>query len=271
MAVTDICVSRPLGRVNDPLPRVDAYMICLMLTDLPNNRYWLDGRQVSAFSLQKGQVTIHDLKREPLALMDKAFRSLLFYAPLAAFNALADGAGVRRINELRYEPGVGLFDRTIKHIGLSVLPALSRPEEMNRLFTDYVTLALTAHVAQCYGGMQTVAAPIKGGLASWQERRSKEMMAGDLACVPSLREIATACGLSISHFSRAFRRSTGSAPHAWLLHARVDSAKAMLRNREPSLSMIALSCGFADRSHFTRVFARHVGLSPGAWRKLWQS
>ena len=96
--------------MSDPLPRVDAYMTCLLLSDLHNNCYWEDGRQVSAFSLHAGQVTIHDLKREPLAQMDKPIHSLLFYLPCAAFNALADEVSVRRICELRYEPGVGLFD-----------------------------------------------------------------------------------------------------------------------------------------------------------------
>jgi AraC family transcriptional regulator len=39
IAVTEICVRRPLGRLSDPIPRVDAYMICLMLSDIPNNAY----------------------------------------------------------------------------------------------------------------------------------------------------------------------------------------------------------------------------------------
>jgi AraC-like DNA-binding protein len=93
------------------------------------------------------------------------------------------------------------------------------------------------------------------------------MLAGDLTGATSLHEIARACGLSVGHFSRAFRRSMGLPPHAWLLQRRVEAAKAMLRRREESLSLIALACGFADQSHLTRVFTRHVGLSPGAWRK----
>jgi AraC-like DNA-binding protein len=115
--------------------------------------------------------------------------------------------------------------------------------------------------------MQAHCRPIQGGLAAWQEKRSKEMLAGDLTGATPLSEIVQACGLSISHFSREFRRSTGLAPHAWLLHTRVETAKAMLRGREAPLSAIALACGFADQSHFTRVFTRRVGLSPGAWRK----
>jgi AraC family transcriptional regulator len=242
-------------------------MICLMLRDIPNNAYWEEGRQVSAYSLRAGEVTIHDLRREPLAVIDKPIHSLLCYIPSAALNALADQANVPRISELRYKPGLGLLDETITHIGLSLLPALRTPDRVTRLFTDHVTLALAAHCAQTYGGMQTVSRALKGGLAPWQEKRSKEMLAGDLTGATPLHEIAGACGLSVSHFSRAFQKSTGLAPHAWLLQARVESAKAMLRSGNASLSTIARACGFADQSHLARVFTRRVGLSPGAWRK----
>ncbi|HEY2750733.1 helix-turn-helix transcriptional regulator [Phenylobacterium sp.] len=268
VAVTEIRVDRPLGRLSDPLPREDAYMICLMLREIPRNAYWEDGRQVSAFSLRAGDVTLHDLRREPLALMDKPIHSLLWYLPRSALNAFADEANVPRIAELRYDPGVGVCDDTIKHLGFSMLPALRAPDEVSRLFADHLTLAFAAHAAQTYGGMRIVPRPLKGGLAPWQERRSKEMIGGNLRGATPLREIADACGLSVSHFARAFRRSTGLAPHAWLLQARVEAAKAMLRRQDPSLPAIAASCGFADQSHFTRVFTRQVGLSPGAWRRL---
>jgi AraC family transcriptional regulator len=267
IAVTELRVDRPLGRLSDPIPRADAYMISLMLRDLPNNAYWEEGRQVSAYSLRAGEVTIHDLRREPLALIDKPVHSLLLYIPSAALNALADQANVPRISELRHKPGVGVFDETIKHIGLSLLPALRAPDRVSRLFTDHVTLALAAHCAQTYGGMQIVSRPLKGGLAPWQEKRSKEMLAGDLTGATPLHEIAGACCLSVSHFSRAFHKSTGLAPHAWLLQARVESAQAMLRSGDASLATIARACGFADQSHLARVFTRRVGLSPGAWRK----
>ena len=268
LAVTELRVDRPLGRLSDPLPRDDAYMICLLLREVPNNAYWEDGRQVSAISLRAGEVTLHDLRREPLALMDKRIHSLLWYLPKSVLNSLADQANVPRIDELRYDPGVGVCDDTIKHLGLSTLPALRRPNEVSRLFADHLTLAFAAHAAQTYGGMRIVPGPLKGGLAPWQERRSKETIAADLHGGTSLSVVAEACGLSVSHFSRAFRRSTGLSPNAWLQQCRVETAKAMLRRGDLSLCMIALACGFADQSHFTRTFTRRVGLSPGAWRRL---
>ena len=268
VAVTELRVTQPLGQLSDPIPRVDAYTICLMLYELPDNAYWEDGRQVSAISLPAGQTTIQDLKREPQAMMDKQIHSLIWYLPRSTLHAVADQANVPSISELHYKPGVGTFDKTIEHIGLTLLPALRMPERVNRLFTDYVMLAFAVHAAQTYGGMLTGSKLPKGGLAPWQEKRAKELIASNLSGATTLQDVATACGLSVSHFSRAFRKSTGLAPHAWLLEARVQSAKTMLRRRDASLPTIALSCGFADRSHFTRVFTRRVGVSPAAWRRI---
>ncbi len=267
IAVTDVRIDEPLDRLSDPIAREDAYALSLVLRDLPDTSYWEDGRQVAKNTIRAGECVIHDLRRSPQVLVDKPMHSLLFYLPQTALDALADDANVPRVAELRYEPGIGVLDETVKSLGLSLLPALRAPEQVNRLFMDHLTLALVAHVAQTYGGMQPNFKPIQGGLAPWQEKRSKDMLAGDLTGVTPLNEIARACGLSVSHFSRAFRRSTGLSPHAWLLNMRVEAAKTMLRRREATLSMIALGCGFADQSHFTRVFTRRVGVSPGAWRK----
>jgi len=267
LAVTELRVDVPLDRLSDPIVRQDAYALSLALRDLPNTSYWEDGRQVATNTLRAGDCLIHELWRSPQVVIDKPLHSLVFYLPRVALNALADDANVPRVAELRYEPGLGVPDETVKNLGLSLLPALRAPEQVSRLFMDHLTLAMAAHVAQTYGGMQPASRPIQGGLAPWQEKRAKDMLAGDLTGATPLRDIAYVCGLSVSHFSRAFRRSTGLSPHAWLLHMRVEAAKAMLRRRDASLSMIALACGFADQSHFTRVFTRRVGTSPGAWRK----
>ena len=268
ITVTDIHVINPSGTLSAALPRVDGYMVSLVMDDAAKNCFWECDRQVSSAPLQAGQFLIADLRREPRMLMDRPFHSVLFYLPKNAIDALTDQADVPRIDELRYEPGVGISDETMKHLGLSLMPAFRVPDQANRLFMDYVTLAFASHAAQKYGGIRTLSKPLKGGLAPWQERLSKELIADNLAGAISLSEIAKACGLSVGHFSRAFNKSTGLAPHAWLLQARIDTAKVMLRDRDASLSAIAHSCGFVDRSHFTRVFTRLVGLSPRAWSRL---
>ena len=98
-------------------------------------------------------------------------------------------------------------------------------------------------------------------------KRACERLESDLSGKFTLQEIAAELGLSVSHFSRAFRTSVGLPPHQWLLRQRVDAAKQLMTVRGLSLAEIAISAGFANQSHFTRVFSALVGVSPAVWRR----
>jgi AraC family transcriptional regulator len=148
-----------------------------------------------------------------------------------------------------------------------LLPALSHPDQANPLFVDHVLLAVGVHVAQTYGGMRPMWRPARGGLAPWQERRATELLLVNIKRGVALKELARECGLSVAHFSRAFHRTLGVAPHKWLIEQRVVLSKEKLRDDELSLTDVAAECGFSDQSHLARHFQRIVGVSPGAWRR----
>jgi AraC family transcriptional regulator len=268
LAVTELRLDSPVGRISDPLPCDDAYLISHQLRAFRGMEYWEGGRHLTTFGLRAGETTITDLRREPQVKFEVPVHCVLWLVPRTALDVLADDANVPRIDGFPQAPGVGFVDETIRHLNLAAITAMQRPGQVNRLFVDHLTLAFAAHVAQTYGGMELAARLIKGGLAPWQERRAKEMLVAHLTGATPLAEIAAACGLSSDHFARAFRRSTGLPPHSWLLQARVERAMTLLRQPDPSLSEIALACGFADQSHFSRVFTRHTGLSPRVWRRM---
>ena len=267
IAVTEIRCDDPLPGMTDLIQREDAFLVGLQLRDFPHHEYWEDGQLASVCDLRAGDLVFYDLKRDPVALLDKPHHSLLFYLPRGALNAIADDAAAPRIGDLNYKPGAGVTDATIFSLGSTILPALSHADQANRLFVDHVMLAAGIHLAQTYGGLRPVVRPVRGGLAPWQERRAKEVLSANLDGGVPLKEVARECCLSVSHFSRAFRRTMGVAPHNWLLIRRVEVAKEKLRSTQLSLAEVALACGFADQSHLTRVFTGMVGVSPGAWRR----
>jgi AraC-like DNA-binding protein/thioesterase domain-containing protein len=106
-----------------------------------------------------------------------------------------------------------------------------------------------------------------GGLAAWQANRALKYIEVNLGSKMAIREIADYVALSKSHFSRAFKRSLGSAPMAYVASRRVERARLMLTSTQESLTDIALACGFSDQPHFNRLFRRAVGMSPGRWRR----
>jgi AraC family transcriptional regulator len=266
LAVTQLKCDMFGHGMTNPLPREDAYVVELQIWR-SDREFWVDGRALGKRTLADGVATFSDLRRNPACYMLSPFHSLAFYLPRRAFDEIADDTGAQHIEDLTCEPGAGVDDPILRNLGLALLGAFERPEEVSPILIDHIALGFCAHIAHTYGGMRAKTALARGGLAPWQERRAKEILSANLAVNVGLKALARECGLSVSHFSRAFRNSTGAAPHRWLLEYRVDAAKPLLRDRELPLSDVALACGFADQSHFTRTFTRVVGVSPGAWRR----
>jgi len=267
IAVTELYGDKPdVPFMSEEIPKEDAFLVCLSMHDHQNLELFEDGKGVLT-QLKPGETFLFDLKRDPRMTVNMRHHSIHFYLPRAALIAVADDANVPRISELKYKFGVAVQDDTIRSLGQTMLAALDNPERASRVFVDHVTLAVAVHVAQTYGGMQPRTHAIQGGLAPWQERRAKEMLAANLGGDVALRDVARDCGLSVGHFARAFRQSTGLAPHRWLVRHRVEAAKALLQNTSLSLSEVALRCGFTDQSHFTRTFTGVVGHPPGSWRR----
>lgn len=106
-----------------------------------------------------------------------------------------------------------------------------------------------------------------GGLATWQTRRALAYIEARLGSKVAIGDIADRVALSQSHFRRAFKRSLGSSPRAYVAMRRVERAKTMMASTRDGLTDIALDCGFTDQSHFNRSFRRIVGVSPGLWRR----
>ena len=108
---------------------------------------------------------------------------------------------------------------------------------------------------------------LRVALSPWQERRAKQLLLEQMSASPLIADIARACSLSRSHFSRAFKKTTGCSPRDWLLQARLQRAQCLLADSTVAIAQVGLDCGFADQSHFTRVFTRCIGTTPFAWRR----
>lgn len=110
-----------------------------------------------------------------------------------------------------------------------------------------------------------------GGLPDWQLRRIIAYIDANLGATLRTGTLAATLGLSVSHFTRAFKHSVGVPPRVYVMRRRLAAAcAAMLASREP-LTAIAHAHGFCDQSHFTRTFHEVIGVSPHAWRRRQES
>lgn len=83
----------------------------------------------------------------------------------------------------------------------------------------------------------------------------------------TVAELAKRAGLSRSQFARRFAAATGLAPEPFLIQARIERAKQLLRETEMSVGQIADSLGYRDVFYFSRQFARVAGQTASEYRK----
>ncbi len=108
----------------------------------------------------------------------------------------------------------------------------------------------------------------RGGLSSARLRKVTEFLQARLAEDVALVELAAIAELSPHHFLRAFKRSTGSTPHAWLTQRRIERAKElMLVHPAMPLIEVAFCVGYASQTAFGAAFKRIVGATPAEWRR----
>jgi AraC family transcriptional regulator, transcriptional activator for feuABC-ybbA operon len=83
----------------------------------------------------------------------------------------------------------------------------------------------------------------------------------------TLEGLAHMAGLSVSHYSRLFKKSVGYSPIEYLTHLRIDRAKELLALYDYRLKAVAQSVGYADEFYFSRIFKKIEGISPRDYAK----
>ena len=269
LAVSRLGSATPGTGLSTPLPTERAYVVALNLQDSPRNALWKAGRRTDSTPFLAGSMVIAHVEDEPAFDLPDPFDLMLIHIPQIVFDEMAEDHGAPRIHAL--SDVAGTLDPVVHHLAGALAPYLETPQPGSQLFFDHIAIAIHTRLALRYGQIQPRAVDRRGGLSAWQERVAKEALAADLAREPALAKVASACGLPLNRFVRAFRQTTGMPPFRWLRAFRVERARDLLLNSPMALAQIAYDCGFADQSHFTRVFTGAVGVTPGAWRRARRS
>jgi AraC family transcriptional regulator len=264
LAVSELKFDTPIEQT-ESLGYDDAFLVSVWLKSHVDHEVWLNGRPVPVDIYTAGSTYSFDLRLDPRALVREASHVLHFYMPLSALNASAEQNGSAAISDLVHRPGVGSDDPVMRHLAQAALHAFRRPHETTGLLLDEILGAACAHMVGRSGTSHNISR-FGRGLAQSQVRRAKEMMDEHLDL--SLSDLAKEFDLSVRHFARSFRQSTGVSPHQWMLARRIAKAKSLLATSNLSLAEIAAICGFSSQSHLNAVFRRESDISPGRWRRL---
>ena len=155
-----------------------------------------------------------------------------------------------------------------------VLPASLRPQ------VDALDAAL-AHpddALEAETRLHAVAERIRASLGEApgpdEERRGDRELAEQLRTVldrdlfgtPSIAAAARELGAGPTTAARAFRRTFGLPPHAYVLGRRLEAARCRILDGVP-LAEVAADVGFVDQAHLNRRFKAFLGTTPGRFAR----
>jgi AraC-like DNA-binding protein len=83
----------------------------------------------------------------------------------------------------------------------------------------------------------------------------------------SLRDVASAVGLSPAHLTTTVRRKTGRTVQEWIAERRMAQARRLLVQTDLTVAEIGRRVGYPDPVYFARSFRRAHDTTPLRWRR----
>ena len=159
-----------------------------------------------------------------------------------------------------------LTDPHILAVLLALRTDLNEGSPSGRLYGESLATALAVYLLTRYAVRRYKPALYRGGLPGYRLKRVLDYIGDNLADDLSLSQLAAVAGMSPHYFTELFGKSTGHAPHRYVLLKRIERAKLNLCDPVRSVIDAGLDAGFQNPSHFARVFRKFVGTSPSQFQ-----
>jgi AraC-like DNA-binding protein/uncharacterized protein (DUF1330 family) len=98
-------------------------------------------------------------------------------------------------------------------------------------------------------------------------KRATDYIHENLSDPLTLADLARVARCSPWHLAREFRRVMGVPPHQYVVRARVEEARRLLRTGRLGVAEVADSVGFASQSHLSRHMRRLFGVTPSTYAR----
>lgn len=165
-------------------------------------------------------------------------------------------------NHVELIPQFALNDPLVHQIGLSLKAILERDSSASQLYAESLSTALIVHVLEHYSTRRPLLREYANGLSQYQLRSVVDYIDAHLDQNLSLSELSAIVKMSPHYFSQLFKQATGVTPHQFVIRARVERAKELLKNGKLPIAEVAKQVGFVDQSHLHRHCKKLLGITP---------
>lgn len=167
-----------------------------------------------------------------------------------------------------HPPRPGFIDEKSHLLAQWIRRELTHPQWGGKEYLDALLTIFATHLLRNHSSLRDHPSPLSsGGLPPHVWRRINDFIQASLADNLSLERLASMAGLSPSHFTRAFRQTTGESPYQYVISSRIARARKLIVGTDMPLGEIAKTVGFSSNSHMTALTRRTLGVTPTDLRR----
>ena len=244
----------------DTVTTTKPYQVGVSFSAHSQLAYELDGR-TSYLDVPAGVTFANGPQDVRWAEVSEPTEALEIYPDRDLLQSVTESAEAAEI-----QPVVAAWDATV----LSTAALLKRVHvtggDLDPMQASALAHRLAVHLADHYMEPGPPRSRRPGRLDRALLERIRDLVDARLAEPLVLDDLAAEAGFSVFHFARAFKRSTGMAPHEFVTMCRIERAKAMLIAGRGSVPEIAYAVGYSNVSHFRRQFRRYTGFATSELR-----
>ncbi|MEM8555200.1 MAG: AraC family transcriptional regulator [Pseudomonadota bacterium] len=231
---------------------LDRVTVGVFLTDQPNHRLAVGSDRTIDAPLKRNEGWVLPAGSEGLCL----FENNLDLVTVHLDDGLLRECGLQDAEQLPQV--IGQLDPILLSMALNAGTFL----DGDTLYRDTMVRAMGHHLVRTVTPQRAEAA----GLSDTRLKRVVDFIHDHLSDDLSLTAMADLAAMSPTHFAKAFKKATGSAPLQYVISARLDRAKVLLQTTQLTVADVAWRVGYADLSRFGQHFKRQFGITPGKVR-----
>jgi AraC family transcriptional regulator len=247
-------------------PALEQFHVLTVRLQSFQAKRWHDGCPVPEQDTGEGTSCLTFAGVQPSSIIYGAWRVLQVYLPTTLLADTAQQADLQPLGADRIANAL-TYDPVLHAIGRDIASEIIEGRPGSQLQLDAFGTMIAVHLLRRATPHHASESSARGGLARWQVKRAMACIRNRLEENVTLASLAQEVGLSQYHFARAFKQSTGSSPHHYLLHCRLERAKELLAHTDVSVAEIAARVGYSEATQLSRLFQTALATSPTAYRR----
>jgi AraC family transcriptional regulator len=158
-------------------------------------------------------------------------------------------------------------DALLMQLGRQLLAAANAAHGLGRLYAESLANALSYHLIEHHATYERrvaspgprLPAPVLARIDAYLEAHAEQSI--------TLEALAELANLSVFHFARRFKLTTGRPPYQYVLDWKIQRARQLLAAASQPVAAISDALGFASPAHFASAFKRATGQSPRQFQR----